>query len=521
MKKFVAVFGLMLIAAIGYAQNYHITDFLPDSLKTWQVYGTVSSSLSGTDRDEETKDTGVNESKEKNEESTTGITPTVYFKYWQVTPRRELSVYSYLRGSYSKSTDDDDDEDYLSEAVKVSDGTGKNLEGQIYGLASCTEYLFCQNRLGLSLEAYISLNKARQNLITTYNDQYSSTDRINKSDNDYLSSSENFRLSPGVVFGRTYNGDYAAKAAEIMDELQKQNLLTRDLTATEFKEFSRRIMNRVASYHYDSRIKNIEALQDIIGYLESIGVLKELDIASFVTINDVYLFSPARNIRSFGTQFYIRNDLSYSPSTDKNNYEYWYRRWYVNNGVFEHDSLTSNYKRFTNEEYRNQYHSSGYEIGFNRYIVKSWHLWYNYGAYFSHSFTPRRHTYKNKVEYDDILSDTSYVQDESSVRSFTKNRRDEISVSATFNYQFNSRSYLSVPLNIYYTASRQRVESVDNYIRYYTSGSINAEFTYFLTPIWSLTSSGGIEYYRYRYSLDKRTLKNTDGSFSLSMTYYW
>ncbi|MFH1212470.1 MAG: hypothetical protein V1681_00095, partial [Candidatus Neomarinimicrobiota bacterium] len=29
MKKFVAVFGLMLIAAIGYAQNYHITDFLP------------------------------------------------------------------------------------------------------------------------------------------------------------------------------------------------------------------------------------------------------------------------------------------------------------------------------------------------------------------------------------------------------------------------------------------------------------------------------------------------------------
>jgi hypothetical protein len=96
----------------------------------------------------------------------------------------------------------------------------------------------------------------------------------------------------------------------------------------------------VSAYHYDSRIKNIEALQDIIGYLETIGVLKSLDIASFVTINDVYLFSPARNERIFGTQFYVRSDFGYYPYTYERNYEYWYRTWYANGGVFPHDSLT-------------------------------------------------------------------------------------------------------------------------------------------------------------------------------------
>lgn len=521
MKKYFSGFGWLLFGVVAFGQSYHITDFLPDSLQTWQVYGTVSSSLSSTDTDDETKDTGVSELTQETERFGIGFAPTVYFRYWRVTPRRELSVYSYMRGSYSHSTVDRDNEDYLAESIATTDETNQNLEGRIYGLASWTEYLFCQNRLGLSLEAYFSLTKTKQNSITTSQDQYSSIDRIDKYDANSLSSSPNVRLSPGVVFGRVYNGNYAAKAAEIINELQKQNLLTRDLTGTEFQEFSQRILNRTTAYHYDSRLKKIEALQDIIGYLEAIGVLKELDIASFVTINDVYLFSPARDTRSFGTQFYIRSDLSYSPSTNENSSEYWYRRWYVNNGVFEHDSLTANNKLFTNEEIHNQNHSSGYEIGFNRYIVKSWHIWYNYGAYFSHSFTPKRYTRKYKEKTKHILNDTTYVTPESTIRTFTKHRSDEISVFATFNYQFNSRSYLSVPLNINYTASRGRIESVDNYITYCTNGSIEAQLTYYLTPKWSLTSSCGIYYDRYRYSLDKRTVKNTNGSFSLSMTYYW
>ncbi len=375
--------------------------------------------------------------------------------------------------------------------------------------------------MGLSLDTYFSLSKSKENSIETDRNQYSSTDNLNKYDSENISSSSNFRLSPGIVFGRVYGGDYAAKAEEIIDELQKQNLLTRDLTLAEFQEFSRRIMNRVSAYHYDSRIKNIEALQDIIGYLETIGVLKSLDIASFVTINDVYLFSPARNERIFGTQFYVRSDFGYYPYTYERNYEYWYRTWYANGGVFPHDSLTSNYKRFINIEERSPSHPAGYEIGFNRYVIKSWHLWYNYGAYFSHSFTPERFTRKSEVEREDILNDTSYVENEYTVRAFTKSRSDELSIYATFNYQFNSRSYLSIPLYIEYMSSRDRVESVTDYIRYATRGSIEPEFTYFLTPKWSLTASCGIEYYRYRYSLDKRTVNNTYGTGSFSMTYYW
>ena len=520
MQKRFSLFGLLFFGAVAFGQNYHITDFIPDSLKTWQIYGTVSTSLSGTDRDDLTEKTGVSETKDYSDESTVGITPTVYYRYWRITPRRELGVYSNIRGNISKDYAGTHSEDILSKTIGDDDRTEKILEGRIYGLASWTEYLFCRNRLGLSLEAYISLNKTKRHIVNTDEYQNSYTDRIIKEDTDRLYSYQNYRLSPGVVFGRIYNGDYAAKAEEIIDELQKQNLLTRDLTSAEFKEFSRRIMNRTAAYHYDSRIKNIEALQDIIGYLETIGVLKELDIPSFVTINDVYLFSPERNTRSFGTQFYVLSGLSYSPSIENYDREHRQRNWYVNNGVFEHDSLTYNYKDFINREISNPHHLSGYEIGFNRYIVKSWHIWYNYGAYFSHSFTPQRYTDKYKHETEDILNDT-FAELENTIREFAKHRSDEISVFATFNYQFNSRSYLSVPLYIYYTASRERVESITSEISYHGSGSIEPELTYFLTPKWSLTATCGISYSRYRYSLDKRTLNNTYGSFGLSMTYYW
>jgi len=406
MKKYFLVLVWLLFGTVAFGQNYHITDFIPDSLRTWQVYGTISTSLSGTDRDDVRKKTGVNETKDYSDESTVGITPTVYFKYWQVTPQREFSVYSYLKGSISRDYDGTHSEDILSNITSEEDRTLKNLDGQIYGSVSWAEYMFCRNRLGLSLEAYIALVKSKR--LTIYENQYqgSNSDGITNEDTDRLYSTPMYRLSPGVVFGRIYNGNYAAKAEEIIAELQKQNLLIRDLTAAEFQEFSQRILNRTTAYHYDSRLKNIEALQDIIGYLESVGVLKELDIASFVTINDVYLFSPARNTRSFGTQFYFRSNFRYSPSIRNYNSDYWQRNWYVNNGVFEHDSLTTNYKRFMNDEIQNQSHSSGYEIGFNRYIVKSWHLWYNYGAYFNHTFTPTRYTYKNKRETEDILNDT-------------------------------------------------------------------------------------------------------------------
>ncbi|MFA7711762.1 MAG: hypothetical protein WCY30_11710, partial [Candidatus Neomarinimicrobiota bacterium] len=277
MQKRFSLFGLLFFGAVAFGQNYHITDFIPDSLKTWQIYGTVSTSLSGTDRDDLTEKTGVSETKDYSDESTVGITPTVYYRYWRITPRRELGVYSNIRGNISKDYAGTHSEDILSKTIGDDDRTEKILEGRIYGLASWTEYLFCRNRLGLSLEAYISLNKTKRHIVNTDEYQNSYTDRIIKEDTDRLYSYQNYRLSPGVVFGRIYNGDYAAKAEEIIDELQKQNLLTRDLTSAEFNEFSRRIMNRTAAYHYDSRIKNIEALQDIISYLKSIGVLKELD----------------------------------------------------------------------------------------------------------------------------------------------------------------------------------------------------------------------------------------------------
>ncbi|HPC36229.1 MAG TPA: hypothetical protein PLO79_06350 [Candidatus Marinimicrobia bacterium] len=521
MKKFFAGFGLILLASIGFAQNYHITDFIPDSLKTWQVYGTLNSSLSGDDSENERKVIGSAEYKDEDKNSSKSLTPTVFYKYMWLTPNQEFSINSNISVIYEQSNNRSDQNDILNSTVYVNDVTNKNIDGTFQGIIEYTRYLFYQNRLGVSIGTNFNLNENNHKTKNLGKHQFSNNDYWEKYNNDRQRSSQSVSLYPGIVYGRIYNGNYAAKAEEILTELKKQNLIARDLTVAEFQEFSQLIMNHVAAYHYDSRIKNIEALTDIMSYLESIGVLKELDIASFVTINDIYLFSPARKIRNFGTQFYLQSGLIYSPYVDNYEKDNWYRRWYADNGVFYHDSLLENHRSVTSDKNRVLSHSYWYEIGFERYLVKSWHLWYNYGAYFDHSFSPQRRTKKLKVEYIDILNDTSYVGTDVTSRSFNRSRSNEIAAFAGFNYQFNSRSVVSLPVSVAYSRDRIHWSSGSKSIIYRTNASIGVEFTYYLTPKWSLTTSGRIGHNHYRYSLTKQTNRDTNGTLSFSMTYYW
>jgi hypothetical protein len=133
MKRCFFGFGWLLFGVIAFGQNYHITDFIPDSMQTWQIRGTVSSSFSGTDADNVAENTGVNETEEYNDESSVGITPTVYYNYWQVTPRRELSVYTFISSSLSKDFESTHSEDIITGANGDDDRTDKDLNGQIYG----------------------------------------------------------------------------------------------------------------------------------------------------------------------------------------------------------------------------------------------------------------------------------------------------------------------------------------------------------------------------------------------------
>lgn len=509
MKKYSAGFGLILLVSIGFAQTYHITDFIPDSLKTWQVYGTLSSSLSGDDSEAERKDIGTSEYTDEDKNSTISLTPTVYYKYIWLTPNQEFSINSNIQGLYERSNNRSDQNNF-NLGFSIDDVTNKYIDGRFQGIIEYTRYLFCQNRLGVSVGTNFNLNENNRKTTEIEKIQSSITDHWDKNNSESHHSHHSVSLYPGIVYGRIYNGNYAAKAEEILTELKKQSLLQRDLTVAEFQEFSHLIMNHVAAYHYDSRIKNIETLTDIIDYLESIGVLKELDIASFVTINDIYLFSPARKIRNFGKQFYLKSGLRYSPDVYNYEDENWYRSWYADNGIFYHDSLLENYRTVTSQKNRVLSHSYWYKIGFEHYQVKSWHLWYNYGAYFDHSFSPQRYTEKLKTERIDITS-----------RSFNRSRSDEVAAFAGFNYQFTSRSVLSLPVSITYSRDRTHWNSGSKNIVYFTGVTMGAEFTYYLTPKWSLTSSGQIIHSYYRYSLDKQTNRSTYGTLRFSMTYYW
>jgi len=158
MKKYSAGFGLILLVSIGFAQTYHITDFIPDSLKTWQVYGTLSSSLSGDDSEAERKDIGTSEYTDEDKNSTISLTPTVYYKYIWLTPNQEFSINSNIQGLYERSNNRSDQNNF-NLGFSIDDVTNKYIDGRFQGIIEHTRYLFCQNRLGVSVGTNFNLNE--------------------------------------------------------------------------------------------------------------------------------------------------------------------------------------------------------------------------------------------------------------------------------------------------------------------------------------------------------------------------
>jgi len=518
----------MLISAKG--QDYHITDFLPDSLRSWQIRACLSTGgrtdVFGENKSF-TEDTLKNEYESSQNDNYVSFRPDIYLGYKQITLKREIYWNTRLSLETIKSKEKIDNSEKIREQniIKPNDSDTKtkkhSISPRINSSFSITQYLY--KKFGLKLSGYmLLLHKISSEKKNVYK-SYSYFERINHDKSSYKSKSNNtqieFSFSPGIVLGRTYDGFYAAKAEEILIELKKINQLKRDLSRDEFKHLSMIILQHTEKFYFDSRIRRIEVLKDIINYLKDINAIENSDIMSILTINDIYLFSQKCPSRKFGTKIYIsynyrfnNNKMNQSSDIDS---KYWINT-YDSLGVFLSDFISNEYSIRSKQNYFSDMNPRGINIGVSFSKIKSWHFWYNidFSCYYSLLASSDKGKYRS--DRYNSLKDTTTVRVHSS-NNKSNFKENSLLLSIGLNYQIDSRSIFTTNLNLYYNNSRTsepsyyKLSSEHNnvissiYIRKYEQSTdeislnISPKFTYYITPKFSVSTDLNMNLYKEKY----------------------
>jgi hypothetical protein len=119
-----------------------------------------------------------------------------------------------------------------------------------------------------------------------------------------------FSADASLAFGlgHIYEGWYAATSLYIMDELRNRSLLESEPTIQQMKELCALVYQNALQHAIDNRIRFIESMQTILGYLEQQGMLRQ-GVSSALIVQDVWNYFP-RTSRRFGWQVSIGSGLA-------------------------------------------------------------------------------------------------------------------------------------------------------------------------------------------------------------------
>lgn len=138
-------------------------------------------------------------------------------------------------------------------------------------------------------------------------------------------------ITLGPIYGKIYEGKYAARAIEMIAELRRKGLLFKEPNSSQMMQLSTIIYEEMNRYYFDKRIKRIESLEKISNYLISEKIVRET-VSAFLTINDIYdLGQSSENIncyagiyqtfyRPYGFQIGLFFTGGYKEQMGKDNY---------------------------------------------------------------------------------------------------------------------------------------------------------------------------------------------------------
>lgn len=505
-KSFLGSLIVILLSISSFAQNYKIQDFIADSLTSWQIYG--KGEFRGQYEEEKSNDKENNE-RDSEYASELRLTPWITYKLKRLRPFSERKLNIRSRFNLSRV----EREFYRS----ISKGKGLDLN------FSYIDINYFKNKIGYGLRTYGSLNLDNSNNDIDVDNSY----RIESGDSENKYRDYEINIYPGISYGRIYDGHYAAKAMEIIDEIRDQGLLNRELNTEEFRELSQIVMNRKASYHYDSRIKKIEALNAIIDYLTEIGAVSPDSYSAAFILQDLYSYGliGRESDRKFGFKTYTRLLGRYSSHKVTRDQLVDVTRHYYNNP----DSINEKYTEDEYIENKKSHLSGGLQIGMDYYRIENWHFYYNFGLDLK--------IYNQNSRYKDI--DTSYryysIPDKKdkgaeSIRKDTLEQHiREITFTNDFYYKFSSRSIFVWKNNISYKYGH-KIGSEGKQIERYEL-TINPRYVYYITPKFRISAGISYQFYKRRNNLTffsywpedlyRETWKNHDISGRIQIGYYF
>jgi hypothetical protein len=128
------------------------------------------------------------------------------------------------------------------------------------------------------------------------------------------------RFMPG--WGRVYEGQYAATALYMVDELKREGLLRRTPSAEEMRALTEIIYQYRLKHVIDKRLHKIEALSQVLDYLQKNDIADNADPYGYLLIQDVWDYFP-NFYRPFGSRIRVGAgvDMYFSRSRESSDEE--------------------------------------------------------------------------------------------------------------------------------------------------------------------------------------------------------
>ncbi len=184
--------------------------------------------------------------------------------------------------------------------------------------------------------------------------------------------------------GRKYSGKYAYQAMQLIDDLNKDELLNKTVDSIDMQKLSKIISEEKQKYIWDNREKAKNVCLKISRFLLSNGYIASNKLESYYTIFDSYNYLPEYD-RDFGKVFNIRIGSDFFSMYD---YSYSTNYYYSHNINYSNQIVTSDSDYTYSTLRTNKVLNIGYSffVGgeMNHYIPISqkWQFDYSYSADF-------------------------------------------------------------------------------------------------------------------------------------------
>lgn len=467
----VAVLSICLSSTGGAEDNkFKIQDYIPEKFKDfeWLIEGGVDLDGSNSSSDYDYPPSAVLGLRQQDEGETTwrnSLRTSASYRYETIPQfyRIDLALQGGFKYDSGKQTSFETRSDYPGTRETESKNSGKTLSLEFSPSVTWGKYHWGDLLSSIEVSSQVSYSE-RPGTETdswtewiAYSDPYFSSVR-EESNVVRADDTRDFRLSLGWMagWGRIYEGVYASTAVYMIEELKANGALLRDPTKEEMLLLCDLIYQNRLKHAVDERIRRIEVFDEILSYLNDVGLTDACDNYGYLLISDVWDYFP-QGSRQYG--FRVRAGFGMVGE-----YYRWRETWdtygeylATNYHVDSADIVDTTYRSTTYEYYYRDRETSHYDRYLKVLVEYSNPL--TRQIQFDVSTEARYYTYSHWVDnYSRTIyrrrSDGSDINIASNGRGADIDYRYWLDINPMLKYYYNSRTWFGVSARYIYDIYR-------------------------------------------------------------------